>query len=192
MISFDIETLGVGSESVVLSVGIVKFSLNSDELLKVHGTVNNVYQQFLKDALFVKFAVSEQTEMLHRKIEMQAIDFWKNQAQSVIDKSFRRLPSDLHVIEGISQIRQFCNGEDAFWARGGLDQIVFESLCRQVGLEPIAEYWCWMDFRTAINLTKDTARKGYCDIPGFDRSQVVKHDPVHDAAYDVMQLMYGK
>lgn len=196
MISFDIETLGVSSEVVVLSVGIVKFELfnaNTAWQQTDPNALNNIYKKMLDDALFVKFEVDEQVAKYGRKVEKEAIDFWKDQSTRVIEKSFRRnFNIDCKIIDGVIKIAEFVNGDPNFWARGSLDQIVYDSLCRAAGKPLVTEYWCWSDYRTAINLTKETARRGYCDIPGFDRSLVVKHDPVHDAAYDVMMLLYGK
>lgn len=196
MISFDIETLGVSSEVVVLSVGVVKFELhNANNAYQTtdKNYLNGIYQKMLADSLFVKFEVDEQVVKYGRKVEKDAIDFWKEQSAQVVDRSFRRNSAlDVKAEDGITKIAEFCNGDQNFWARGSLDQIVYDSLCRAAGKPLVTEYWCWSDYRTAINLTKETARKGYCDIPGFDRSLVVKHDPVHDAAYDVMMLLYGK
>lgn len=189
MISFDIETLGVESNAVVLSVGCVRFSM-SDVERDVNLTMNQRYQNYLKDALFVKFYQNEQLEA-GRTSENEAMQWWLNQAEIPRMKSFYKSGSDMPVVNGIKAINEYCKGHDAFWARGGLDQILYDALCRQFKQPLVAEYWNWLDFRTAVNLTKNTASKGYCTIPGFDRYQVVKHDPVHDAAYDILMLLYG-
>lgn len=189
MISFDIETLGVESNAVILSAACVKFDLTDIERDK-NLTLNERYQNYLRDSLFVKFDRFEQINN-GRIAEKEALDWWKNQSELALQKSYWFTDTDLKIVEGIKIISEYCKGHTTFWARGGLDQILFDSLCRQFKQPTIAEYWDWLDFRTALNLTKNSVKRGYCDIPEFDFYKVVKHDPVHDAAYDVMMLLYG-
>ena len=192
MISFDIETLGVRSSAVLLSVGCVRFSTDDPEKFKGMD-INKVYQQYLDSSLFVKFAVKPQ--FASRTKDEEAMKWWLSLPTSVRNKSFNIKETDLMAGDALALIKDYCFQDDecpTLWARGGLDQIVFDDFCDWAGRPRVFEYWNWMDFRTALNLTKSTVSRGYCTVPRFDRTKVVKHDPVHDAAYDVVQLLYGE
>lgn len=194
MIALDVETLDIRSSAVILSVAVVRFDL-SDAEEKFRGqSPNDVYREYLDSALFVKFDVKEQFNV-RRTVDDGTVDWWKQQGQLAREKSFIiDKTRDVDTKTGIQQITDYCytgDREPVMWQRGGMDQIVWEDLSKQFGMK-ILPFWNWMDVRTAINITKDTASKGYCSIPDFDRQLVVKHDPVHDVAYDVMMLVYGK
>lgn len=194
MISFDIETLGVRSSAVILSVACVRFETSDVE--KFAGQkLNDVYKDYLMNSLFVKFNVEEQIKMLKRTTDDKAIEWWKTQDMLVREKSFRiNTTLDVKAKAGIDLVKQYCYFQDkepVLWQRGGMDQICFDDMCKQLNIDTLP-FWQWMDYRTACNLTKETAKRGYCDVPGFDRQLVVKHDPVHDAAYDIMMLLWGK
>lgn len=190
MISFDLETLGVESNAVILSVGCVKFEM-SDIDRDVLLTPDERYQNYIKNGLFVKLDRNEQL-LTGRQLETGAMEWWSKQAEIPISRSFSPRPDDLKAVAGIQRVAEYCKGHKAFWARGSMDQVVYDAMCRQYDQPTVAEYWDWSDFRTAINCLKNTAKRGYCDIAKFDRYQVCKHDPVHDAAYDAMMLLYGE
>jgi hypothetical protein len=193
MISFDIETCGVKTNSVLLSVACIRFNLDDSD--RFDGDIVKTYQNYIDSALFVKFAVEMQVKTLHRTLDKEAMEWWAKQCLAARTKSLIINGTELQPKEGIDLIKEYCFFNDTsptLWQRGGLDQVVFDDFCRDSGVDPIFQYWNWQDFRTAINLCKNTANRGYCTIPEFNRSLVVKHDPVHDAAYDVLQLIYGE
>lgn len=188
MYMFDIETLGVESTTVVLSAAIIAFDPNDKSL---------TYDDYISEALFVKFDVQEQVNKYKRTIDKSTIEWWSNQHDYVRKVSF--IPSeddDLEAIEGINRLRDYIGdaGKNTFWARGSLDQMAIDSLCKVTGQELLAPYNQWRDVRTALDCLTTTAKNGYCDLTiPFDKgSNVIKHHPVHDCAYDIMQLVHGK
>jgi len=196
--AFDIECLGFESTCVVLSAAIIKFKLGEDfpGLDK-----KEIYEKYMERSLFVKFNVEEQFKKFHRSSSKDVLDWWKQQERHSREVSF--IPNskfDVSASDGIEKISEYVYKHDEalpekqtiFWQRGSLDQVCFDSLCRSAGKEPILPYNNWMDVRTAINISKNTAKTGYCQILGFDITQVLKHDPVHDCAYDIMMLNYGE
>jgi hypothetical protein len=79
------------------------------------------------------------------------------------------------------------------WARGSLDQMVIDSLAKKANKPTITQYYLWRDVRTAIDILNDS-NNGYSSVnhPEFNVNDVIKHDPRHDVAYDVMMLLYGR
>lgn len=186
MYCFDLETLGVYSNSVVLSAAIVYFD-PKEEI---------TYDKLLNTALFVKFNVKDQITRLHREVDKETLNWWDKQHQYLKEVSLIPKSDDLLVEEGIQKIKDYINmfpnpDNQTIWVRGSMDQPVFDHLCKTVYTDPIMRYNNYRDLRTAIDILYGTSN-GYCEVEDFDKNRVVKHHPIHDICYDVMMLKYGK
>lgn len=139
--------------------------------------------------------MKEQLQKFHRTTSKETISWWKSQSDEVKQVSLFPLATDMHLVDGLLKIKDYVDsheGERIVWVRGTLDQITFNSLCKSAGVAPIFPFKNYMEVRTAINLLKDSAKRGYCSVPNFDFSIVKKHNPIHDISYDVMQILYGE
>lgn len=187
MFALDIETLSPKENAVVLSMAVLYF----DE------TQTYTYQDLLDNTCFVKFNLKEQMEIYGRKSDKDTIEWWKKQCDMVKAKSLIPSKDDLKVSDGLQFVADYVKmkskeKEEIVWTRGSLDQFALDSLCDDVGFPLLFNYSQYRDFRTAIDLLKETSWRGYCDVPEFNRhALVMKHDPVHDVALDVMMLLYG-
>jgi hypothetical protein len=187
MFVFDVETLGVDSNSVVLSAALVHFDVNEKPS----------YQQLLDNACYVKFVAKEQIDM-KREVDRGTLEWWQNQHEYVRNLALKPSPDDLTITQGFTVMRDYMNkfpksNEQTMWARGSLDQMVIDNLARKLDLQPLTGYNMWRDVRTAVDILYGT-ENGYCGVeyPDFERAAVIKHHPVHDCALDAMMLMYGK
>ena len=183
----DVETLGTESTSVILSVAIIHFDVG-----KTYD-----YDELLKEALFVKLDVAKQIKHYNRTMDLETGKWWEGQHQYVKDCSLKPSKDDLDPVDAMQRIREYVakypDQEQTIWARGSLDQMCFDSLTLALDEERIFRYNNWRDVRTAIDLLKDTAKNGYCQInhPTFQTHNVIKHHPTHDCAYDIMMMLYG-
>jgi hypothetical protein len=199
---FDVETLGVESDAVVLSFACIPFTFDED----MSEGPDDLYQRLLNRALFVKFDVRAQFDM-GRKSDKGTMQFWSDQEPAARRKSFNPNPKiDRLAEDGLTELFHFVNSEMkghseattipngyTFWQRGGLDQIMLDSFTVHTGMKPFINFWCWLDVRTMLTITKDTVVRGYATVPEFDfRNKVIKHDPVHDCAYDILMMVAGK
>ena len=187
MFMFDVETLGVESNAVVLSAALIHFDPEK----------RPTYQDLLDDACFVKFNAKQQMDA-GRTVSKSTLEWWKDQHDYVKQISLNPSKYDMSVKEGMQKfydyMAKFPNAENqTMWARGSLDQLSIDSLAVKFGLQEITGYNMWRDVRTAVDIMYGTTN-GYCDVdhPLFKRHEVIKHHPVHDCALDAMQLMYGK
>ena len=187
-IMFDIETLGTESNSVVLSFALIPFQLDEKP----------TYQELLDRALFVKLDVQQQIRTLKRTVDKDTMDWWTKQSEMARDKSFNKdNKRDTDCATGLTIMRNWANlssltnenRDVIFWARGSLDQVVIDSLSKQIHGQMVIPFNNWRDVRTAVDILVEGASGGYCKVPGFDREVVVKHDPVHDCAFDILQLL---
>ena len=187
MFMFDVETLDTESTTVILSAALCYFD----------AAKKPSFEQLVEDSVFVKFDVQEQIRM-GRSSSKDTMDWWKEQVPHARKKSLIPSDEDISARLGIEILHRYIEQHDpeqqcTFWARGSLDQMCIDSLTRSIGMEVIAPYWAWRDVRTAVDCLCGTTR-GYADVDfeGFNRYNVIKHDPVHDCALDAMMLMYGK
>jgi len=187
MFAFDIETLGTTESSIILSAAILYFDSNDPRS----------YQEMLDSCCFVKFSVNEQKDKYNRTVTKDTINWWHEQCDNVKKISLFPSENDLTLAEGVDILKSYIkthtqSKEDVVWTRGSLDQFCIDSVCKySLKIDPIFYYGQYVDFRTAIQLLKSSARKGYCDIPNLDKNMVMKHDPRHDVCYDVFMLLHG-
>ena len=191
MFMFDVETLGVASDSVVLSMACIQFD----------PAINPTYKQLKDSAFFVKFDAKDQVKRLHRKIDKSTVTWWSKQCLNAKIKSLIPSESDVTVENGIAEFSQWVESKSDkksyVWARGNLDEIVLRSLEYQVTGDKdntVFAYSRWRDVRTAIDFLTGNLN-GYCtvDHPEFNFDiDVTKHNPIDDCASDIMMLIYGK
>lgn len=189
----DIETISTKSSAVILSAGIVY----ADASLET-----TTYQDVIENSIFVKFDVKDQVERLGRHVEKRTVDWWMKQAPGVRDMAMKPSPKDLKAEIGISVLSTWINqtrrGKDELcWIRGFMDSTTLEDLTSQLDLPSLFPYNSYRDVRTAIDLMYPNSKSGYVDVDptrciGFDISNVIKHHPVHDSAYDAVMIIYGK
>ena len=192
MFMFDIETLGIESTAVVLSAAIICFDPEKDSDIS--------FRELVERGLLVKFDAKDQVKRLDRTMTKSTLDWWGKQGDYQQKLSFVPDASrDLITEDGLQAIRKYINqyhrGADpqtmTIWARGSLDQMAIDSLALKAGVERIAPFNRWRDVRTAVDLMTDS-KNGYCKVTDLDRDEVVKHDPVHDCALDILMLLRGE
>ena len=105
MFMFDVETLGVESNSVVLSAALVYFEPGK----------NQNYQDLLDGACYVKFKAKEQTEA-KRTIDLGTLERWKNQHHYVRGCALDPSEDDLTVEQAFTKMHNWLN-KFSFWLR---------------------------------------------------------------------------
>lgn len=184
MICFDIETLSTESTCVILSAAMVYF----DDGM--------TYEEMIEKSIFVKFNAQEQIQKYKRTVSKSTLEWWSKQCDFAKNTSFKPSKYDVSAIDGIELLRDYLKVDPSpnkiIWTRGSLDQMAIESLCNAVDVKPLVRYNNYRDVRTAIDILASTAENGYCkvNLKDFTIQKVIKHDPVHDCAYDATMLMY--
>ena len=153
-------------------------------------------KELLDNTCFVKFDIKDQTQKYKRTIEKSTVEWWKGQEKAIQQISVFPSSNDVTAEKGIKILREYIRDNtieknEICWIRGTLDQILLDSLCKDLKVPFIFNYYQYRDVRTALDLIKETTKRGYCKIPNFDFKQVVKHDPRWDVVLDAFMLMYG-
>jgi hypothetical protein len=178
--------LGVESTSVVLSFACTYF----DEKNKPSP------DEMRKNTFFAKLNAVDQIKRLNRTVDKSTIEWWGKQCQNARNKSFKPLPTDTITEDALVALTNWRNQypkKDWVFARGNLDQCVFNSLEMACNREVIFPHYIWRDMRTAIDFMYNTTN-GYTSVKydGFDADlHITKHDPVDDCILDAMMLLYG-
>lgn len=188
MFCFDVETLGVESNSVILSMACIYFRPDDKP----------TYKELKESAFFVKLNVRDQVENYGRKINKGTIEWWEKQCLNAKNWSYIPDKNDKSLADGISALHEWAQSKNDkgcwVWARGSLDDVILQAAERQLKVDPVFAYSRWRDVRTAVDILT-TSKNGYCtvDHPDFMYERdVTKHNPIDDCALDVMMLLYGK
>src|SRR6185312_3073570 len=103
---FDVETLGVESNAVVLSYAVIPFSLDEE-----FNDADAFYDKLLSRALFVKFNAQEQFKH-GRTSDKGTMLFWSEQDPEPRKKSFQPSPDiELGAIDGLDKLYHFVEKE---------------------------------------------------------------------------------
>ena len=152
------------------------------------------FEEFEKRALFVKFKREGCQDK--RLIDPVTNRWWNEQSPTIQRQSLLEHDSDLKVADGVKLIADYIKQHDPerkqrVWARGSLDQRIIDDLCNENSLPQITKYNNWRDVRTYLEAIHGTAT-GYVDIDPEEAKRIVKHNPVHDCVFDILQMLKVK
>lgn len=177
------ETLGLESNAVVLSAGLLHFELGVDY------TFNNL----VESVRFVKFDVKEQVEKYKRSIEKGTVTYWKSLSKEAREHTCIPSDDDYFVSDGLFWLRELADEhpDDMVLSRGFLSKTWLESLCRSSNNSNLFKNNQYAETGTMINCIKDTGKNGFCVVDGFDKSVMNKNILEHRLAYDAYMLLNG-
>ena len=141
----DLETLGVNPDSVIITVGAIKF--NPFDNVEPH------------NPLYLRCDIEEQSENLNRKIDDNTMKWWSKQPQEIQDEAFgdhERVGSD----ELTKQLNKWCVGLDYIWCQGPtFDFVILQDLYKNLGKPVPWNFWQIRDSRTLFNMLPQDPRK---------------------------------
>ena len=161
----DLETLGTGSNSVVVSVGLVAFNISTGEILADIDIGLNLNQQIKTGGV----------------IDGDTLEFHFAQAPDSIQKMAQRKVLD--VKEGLELISNFikANNITTLWGNGAtFDNVILRNLyARHLKVFPLG-FWTDRDLRTAVDIYNIDTRT----VP----FEGIKHYCLDDARHQVKLL----
>ena len=161
----DLETLGTGSNSVVVSVGLVAFNISTGEILAELDKGLNLNQQIKTGGV----------------IDGDTLEFHFAQAPDSIQKMAQRKVLD--VKEGLELISNFikANNLTRLWGNGAtFDNVILRNLyARHLKVFPLG-FWTDRDLRTAVDIYNIDTRT----VP----FEGIKHYCLDDARHQIKLL----
>lgn len=145
-VMLDIETLSTRPESVVLTLGAVKFDPFGDKVDTDTG-------------LYIRCDVDEQIA-LDRHIQQETVEWWGTQPEDVREEALgehdRTSMNDM-----LDQLNRFLVGSGNIWCQGpAFDIVILENLYRQMQRPTPWQFWQIRDSRTLFGVHGDPRQKG--------------------------------
>lgn len=189
---FDIETLNIAEDSVILSMGCVY----------LEDYAPKPWEDLLKNSIFIKLDAVHQIKLLNRTASKSTLEWWSKQSTFAKNKSLNRSSEDLDPITAIQRLRKFVfdntrQQEVKCFTRGFMDVMTTEHLAKQVDQAMPWRYNNYRDVRTAIDILYPNSKNGYVEVDtklcaGYNQGGIIRHDPVIDCAEDAAMILYGK
>ena len=142
--TIDIETLGTSPDTVVLTIGGIKFDPMADDEL---------HSEF-----YYRLDVDEQIDM-GRTVDEKTLEWWETQSEEV--KKEAMSPEDrVSVEETLKALNKWLVGVDKIWCQGPVFDIgILENLYKQIGLHHNWPFYIIRDSRTLFSLMDKDPRK---------------------------------
>ena len=141
----DLETLGVDADSVIMTIGAVKFNPFKDA--EPH------------EPLYIRCDVEEQSEAHKRRIDDNTLQWWSKQDQAIQEEAFG--DHDRTACEDVVKtINKWCVGLDYIWCQGPtFDFVILQDFYKNLGYPVPWNYWQIRDSRTLFAMMPTDPRK---------------------------------
>lgn len=162
----DIETLGVEPNSVILTIGGIRFER--------YEKLKNLEEY---ETFYVRIDIDSCLEE-GLKTEQATCDWWDNQPDQIRFESVFH-PDRMSLKNALSQLSEFVKDSKCIWSQGSFDSVILENAYRKCGIEIPWKFWNIRDSRTLF------------DILSVDLKSIeYKKEEVHNALVDCYrQLM---
>lgn len=143
-VTIDLETLATSHNSVVLTLGAVKFN---------PFTLQEPYER-----LYIRLDADDQIAK-GRDVSESTMEWWMKQSPEIQEEALGA--HDRTSIEStLAQLNKFLVGADKIWVQGPhFDITILESLYKQYGVPTNWQYWQIMDSRTLFGVHGDPRDK---------------------------------
>jgi exodeoxyribonuclease VIII len=175
-VMLDIESFGTGSDAIVVSIGAVRFRLDTEDDFD---TIKEEERSF--------YAVldTEEQEADGRKSDPATMDWWNEQSAEARD--VLRQPVE-DTTDALNRFVRFCRGCTRIWGNGNMfDNAIVRDICTDYGVEYPVKYWSDLDVRTLTylwnKLTGWTLKGKRPDLKVGDA-----HNALDDARSQVLQV----
>ena len=142
--TIDIETLGISPDTVVLTIGGIKFDPMEDD---------GLHSEF-----YYRLNADEQIDM-GRTVDEKTLEWWETQSEEVKAEALDtndRIP----VEETLKALNKWLVGVDKIWCQGPVFDIgILENLYKQIGLHHNWQFYIIRDSRTLFGLMDKDPRK---------------------------------
>jgi len=201
-IIIDFETIGIAangnSDQAVVSLAAITFDsdITLDKLKKVP------YLKVVDSTFYVKFALNTQKkgERFERTFDPDTLAWWKDQPPEV-KKEIIPSSEDEQLNVGVQKFKKYLsdNGCDPRTSKiyclgQHFDIPVMQSICDMTGVDfnqSIAKYWNIRDIRTVLDEAIGMSNNQF-KLPKDIEDSFTKHDPKHDVAYCLYQMVYAR
>jgi len=169
-VMIDMETLGTDPDSVILTIGAVRFDPKGDGVV---------------ERLELRPTIEDQTEQHNRTINPDTLRWWGEQSEEAIDEAMGDRDR-ISFKDTMDKLYKFCWNRRAVWSNGaGFDIVVAENAFRQLDMRIPWPFYTIRDTRTIYDM---------CNVSLKDGAHRTSHKAVEDAEHQaiVVQRAYKK
>jgi len=142
--TIDIETLGTSPDTVVLTIGGIKFDPMEDD---------GLHSQF-----YYRLNADEQIEM-GRTVDEKTLEWWEKQPEE-IRKEALETTGRVSTEQSLKALNKWLVGVDKIWCQGPVFDIgILQNLYKQIGLHHNWPFYIIRDSRTLFSLMDKDPRK---------------------------------
>ena len=142
--TIDIETLGTNPDTVVLTIGGIKFDPMADD---------GLHSQF-----YYRLNADEQIEM-GRTVDEKTLEWWEKQPEE-IRKEALETTDRVSTEQSLKALNKWLVGVDKIWCQGPVFDIgILQDLYRQMNVHYNWSFWNIRDSRTLFSLMDKDPRK---------------------------------
>jgi len=161
-VMLDLETLSTRPESVILTIGAVKFSPWGDDVDAENG-------------LYYRVNVDEQLT-LGRHVQEETVQWWGKQPTEVFEEAMGE-SNRVSLEDMCSGLNRFLVGVDNIWCQGpAFDIVILENLYRQLVKPTPWQFWQIRDSRTLFGVHGDPR----------DKERKAAHNALMDCYYQAI------
>ncbi len=189
---FDFETLGLGENSVLLSLGVLAF--NSSKYDVFEDGIEETFNKLLKKGLYIKMDVKDQIEKYGRTIDKSTLMWWTEQGEDA-QKVLKKTENDVKLSEMEKLLNQYLesNGvtnNTSVWSRGYTEPMWYESVKINLNTYGSFRHYQYRDIRTLLNVSIEDKYLSRNHINTIQYPEnFIKHNALHDVCFDAVQFL---
>jgi len=168
-IMIDLETLATGPDSVILTIGALRFDPYSDDSsVDVHDMPH-----------FYCRVDPSSFDYPEAEINDETMAWWGRQSPEAQEAAFGEGFERLDIRDALEQLFSFCRPCDRVWANGpAFDIIILETCARRLGKQWPWQFWQARDVRTVFKMVPSLAKRN------------PSHDALDDCWRQAVDLQY--
>ena len=169
-IMLDIETLGISSNSVVMTIGAIKF--NRKDNIKNIEDMESFYCRILKESC-VKLGL---------EINKETEEWWEKQSEEAKYEIFTNNKNRYEIKDALIQLTKFIGTSKIIWANGiTFDCIILENCYKKCELDFPWKYYNLRDARTIYDI-------GNVSLKDFTSDKNQTHNALYDCYTQIKAL----
>ena len=189
---FDFESLGLGENSVLLSLGVLAFD-PSDYDIAGDG-VEITFDKLLEQGLYLKLDAKDQMVTYNRRIDKSTLLWWTEQNEEASQVLTRRdddvkLPDMENMMKDYLEMSGVTKNTPV-WSRGYTEPMWYESVKLNLNIYGSFRHYQYRDIRTLLNVSIEDKYLSRNHINTIRQPEnFIKHNALHDVCFDAVQFL---
>ena len=189
---FDFESLGLGENSVLLSLGVLAFD-PSDYDIASDG-VEITFDKLLEQGLYLKLDAKDQMVTYNRRIDKSTLLWWTEQNEEASQVLTRRdddvkLPDMENMMKDYLEMSGVTKNTPV-WSRGYTEPMWYESVKLNLNIYGSFRHYQYRDIRTLLNVSIEDKYLSRNHINTIRQPEnFIKHNALHDVCFDAVQFL---